>query len=103
MFNKLKKDDGFTMIEMMIVLLIITLLLLIAVPNMTKNNNMAQSKSCDATVKLLESQAGAYEIETGDTLSSLEELADAGYVDRVTCADGEKLNYQNGKVVRVSE
>ncbi|WP_158735117.1 prepilin-type N-terminal cleavage/methylation domain-containing protein [Alteribacillus sp. YIM 98480] len=44
---------GFTMIEMMIVLLIITVLLLIAVPNMVTNNNVAQSKGCDATIHII--------------------------------------------------
>ena len=46
-------ERGFTMIEMMIVLLIITVLLLIAVPNMVKNNHVAQSKGCEATIQLL--------------------------------------------------
>ena len=35
--KKLKKKDGFTLIEMLIVLFIIAILLILIIPNITKN------------------------------------------------------------------
>ncbi|MFC5713355.1 competence type IV pilus major pilin ComGC [Thalassorhabdus alkalitolerans] len=96
----IKNQKGFTLIEMMIVLLIITVLLLIAVPNMVKNNSVAQSKGCEATVDLLQTQVATYEVEHGDRPSSLNNLLEEGYVDRITCPDGSSLTLSNGTVVR---
>ncbi|WP_026674863.1 competence type IV pilus major pilin ComGC [Alkalihalobacterium bogoriense] len=97
----LKKQAGFTLIEMMIVLLIISILLLIAVPNMTKNTAVAGDKSCDATIKLLQTQVGAYEVEKGSLPASLQALQDEGYVDNITCPNNETLSLNtNGVVVK---
>ncbi|MDA3131103.1 competence type IV pilus major pilin ComGC [Aliibacillus thermotolerans] len=96
-------ERGFTMIEMMIVLLIITVLLLIAVPNMVKNNHVAQSKGCEATIQLLEAQVGAYEVEKLEKPSSLEQLQEEGYVDRIVCPDNTPLMLENGRVKKSSE
>lgn len=92
------KESGFTMVEMLIVLLIITVLLLIAIPNVVTNNGVAQNKGCDATIKLLESQAAAYAVEYNKAPSSLGELQEAEYVDRITCPDESPLVLENGKV-----
>lgn len=101
--ERLIRDDGFTMIEMMIVLLIITVLLLIAVPNIVKNNHVAQSKGCDATIQLLEAQVGAYEVEHLQKPTSLEALREEGYVDRIVCPDNTPLILENGQVKKSSK
>ncbi|MBM7633695.1 competence type IV pilus major pilin ComGC [Geomicrobium sediminis] len=91
-------QKGFTLIEMMIVLLIISILLLVAVPNMVKNSDVAHSKSCEATIDLIQSQVGSFSVESGKkaediTLNDLE-----GYVERTTCSDGTELEIVNGIV-----
>ena len=91
-------ERGFTLIEMLVVLMIITILLLIALPNMAKNNEVAAGKGCEATVKLLQTQVHAYEIEHGEKPSSLETLHEEGYVDQITCPNGEVPNFENGIV-----
>lgn len=98
----LKNNKGFTMVEMLIVLLIITVLLLIAIPNIGTNNQVAQSKGCDATVQLLETQAAAYEVEYGSEPSSLQDLVEADYVETITCPDNTPLVYNNGAVSKGS-
>ncbi|QQK79742.1 prepilin-type N-terminal cleavage/methylation domain-containing protein [Salicibibacter cibi] len=98
-----KKDDGFTLIEMMIVLLIISILLLVAIPNMVQNSNVAQSKGCEATVDLVQAQVGSYMVETGDYPSSLSVLVDNDYVDSVTCPDGSRLNLDDNGNVSANE
>lgn len=96
----LKSQEGFTMIEMMIVLLIMSILLLIAVPNMTKSNTVVKQKSCDATVKLLQSEVAQYEMETNTPLTDLQVLVTGGYVDQIQCPDGGSLVLTNGIVSR---
>ncbi|MCL7749867.1 competence protein ComG [Halalkalibacter sp. MEB205] len=80
---------------MLIVLMIISILLLIAVPNMSNNNDVAASKGCEATVKLLQAQVYAYEIEEGELPSHLDVLS-PDYVDKLTCPDGTELDYSPG-------
>lgn len=106
---KNKNENGFTLIEMMIVLMIISIILLIAVPNMTQNNTVAQEKGCSATVDLLQAQVGAYQIEEGVAPESLIDIKD--FIDprnitednRVVCPDQttELILNVEGKVTRV--
>lgn len=91
MLKRFACEKGFTLIEMMIVLLIISILLLIAIPKMDKNASVANSKGCQATVKLLQSQVAAYEIEKGKAPNSLADLSE--YVDHTECHDGSVIEY----------
>jgi competence protein ComGC len=86
-------------IEMMIVLMIISILLMIAVPSMTKSNEVVKKKSCEATVKLVQSQVAAYNSEeTAPLVDDLTPLITNGYVDTVQCPDGTNLILNNGEV-----
>jgi competence protein ComGC len=87
-------ERAFTLIEMMIVLLIISVLLLIAVPNMIKSQDVVQDKSTQATVKLVQSQVAAYQMDHDGTLpASLDELVQQDYVDNIKTPKGETLTY----------
>ncbi|MBG9784107.1 competence type IV pilus major pilin ComGC [Shouchella lehensis] len=103
MKKAMKKDEGFTLIEMLVVLMIISVLLLIALPNMSKNTDMAGGKSCDATKKLVQTQVGAYEVEHGNLPASLDVLVAEKYVDHITCASGKKLVLNGRQVVIENE
>lgn len=94
--------SAFTLIEMMIVLMIISILLLIAVPNMSKSHAIVNDKSCQATVKLVQGQVAAYEMDSGQTLTDLSLLQSNGYIDSVTCPDGTALQLINDVVSAVS-
>ncbi|MBB5173107.1 competence type IV pilus major pilin ComGC [Texcoconibacillus texcoconensis] len=98
-----KSEQGFTLIEMLIVLMIISVLLLIAVPNMAKNNEVATDKSTEATIDLLQAQIAAYEIENRETPESLEVLKKEGYVDQIECPSGGELTIVDGQVVKKDE
>lgn len=94
-----KCERAFTLIEMLVVLMIISILLLIALPSMTKNNEVAANKGCEATVKLLQTQVHAYEIENKNTkLHSLDTLVKEGYVDSIECPNGEVPTFEDGVV-----
>lgn len=98
--NKLKNEKGFTLVEMLIVLMIISVLLLIIVPNLSKNNEVASTKGCEATVKLLQAQVHAYKLEKTQFPENLDVLKDSGYVDKTTCSNEMKIDYDRptGKV-----
>ena len=68
-----KGENGFTLIEMMIVLLIISVLVLIAIPNVTKHSKSIDDKGCKAYVKMVEGQIAAYKMDAINT-RSLEEI-----------------------------
>ncbi|WYP25251.1 competence type IV pilus major pilin ComGC [Alkalihalobacillus sp. FSL W8-0930] len=92
-------QKGFTLVEMLVVLMIISILLLIAIPNMTKNNEVANEKGCDATIKLLQSQVSVYQLEEGIAPSSISDLVDGGYADQGNCPNGDQLELNNQLVV----
>lgn len=97
----LSNDNGFTLIEMLVVLMIISVLLLIAIPSMTKNNEVAADKGCDATIKLLQTQVHAYEIENikqNTSSLTLEKLKEEKYVDNITCPNGKIPSFENNIV-----
>lgn len=95
----LASERAFTLIEMMIVLMIISILLLIAVPNMMKSHQVVKNKSSEATVKLVQSQVAAYQMEKGTLPASLQVLVDEGYVDSIDSPDGGTLTMDaEGKV-----
>lgn len=49
----LRRDDGFTLVEMLIVLLIISVLILITIPNITKHFKTIDNKGCEAYVSII--------------------------------------------------
>ena len=99
MIHYLRSKRGFTLVEMLVVLMIISILLLIAIPNMTKNNEVAGEKGCEATVKLLQAQVSVYELEEGSAPSSISDLITGGYADRDSCPDGSPLELNSQKLV----
>ncbi|ARK31433.1 competence type IV pilus major pilin ComGC [Halalkalibacter krulwichiae] len=88
-----RKQDGFTLIEMLIVLMIISVLLLIVVPNMSKNNDVANDKGCEATVKLIQAQVHAYKLENTSFPQNLDVLESEKYVEKITCPNGADVGY----------
>lgn len=94
-----KEEDGFTLIEMMIVLLIISVLVLIAIPNVTKHSKSIDEKGCAAFVKMVEGQVAAYKMEHHDN-PTIKDLTDEEYLpDEAACPDGTKIEIINGEVI----
>lgn len=50
------KEEGFSLIEMLIVLLIISVLLLITLPNVTKHSASIDEKGCEAFVHIIDDE-----------------------------------------------
>lgn len=94
-----KKEDGFTLIEMLIVLAIISVLIILIVPNLTGKSREVNEKGCDALVKVVQTQVNAYHLDHGHYPSKLTNLVD-DYItdDQLTCPNGVELKYSDGKV-----
>ncbi|KYG30989.1 competence type IV pilus major pilin ComGC [Alkalihalobacillus trypoxylicola] len=102
----IKGEEGFTLIEMLVVLLVISALLLILVPNMTKNTDSAHAKSCEATVKIVQSQVYAYQIDFNELPESIDSLSEylnlpEGSTD-LQCSNGSPLQLDSNGIVRVN-
>lgn len=92
MLAVIKSKKGFTLIEVMVVLVIISILLLVFIPNLTKNQTVANSKSCEASLELVEAQIMAYQMDNnGQSPASASALKEGGYIDRDTCPDGTSI------------
>ena len=91
--KKLNKQNGFTLIEMMIVLLVISVLLIITIPNITKHNSKINKKGCEAFVQMVQAQAQAYEIENQKPPASIDALVEAEYLnkDETSCPNGDSI------------
>jgi len=94
-----KKENGFTLIEMLIVLAIISVLIILIVPNLTGKSSEVNEKGCDALVKVVQTQVNAYHLDHGHYPSQLTNLVDK-YItdDQLTCPNGVELKYKDGKV-----
>ncbi|MDP4169920.1 MAG: competence type IV pilus major pilin ComGC [Bacillota bacterium] len=86
----MKKENGFTLIEMMVVMLVISVLLIITIPNITKNNSNINNKGCQAFVKMVQAQVQSYQMDKGSYPTSVSDLVKEGYLkeNATGCPDG---------------
>jgi competence protein ComGC len=103
--RKRKNEQGFTLIEMMIVMLIISVLLIITIPNVAKHNSNINNKGCEAYVKMVQAQVQAYEMDK-NKVPTLEDLKSDGYLkeDAKGCPNGETVEIaDDGTVTAVAK
>ncbi|WP_235864007.1 competence type IV pilus major pilin ComGC [Sutcliffiella halmapala] len=110
MRKMMKDENGFTLVEMLLVMLVITVLLLIMIPNVTKNTGIIGDKGCDALVKMVEAQMQAYRLETGSNPTSIQDLNDPEYLgdkfdeeDVLSCPNGKVIIINGNEVDTVEE
>jgi len=87
----MKREAGFTLIEMMIVMLIISVLLIITIPNITQHNANINKKGCEAFVDMVQAQVQAFEMDKDHFPADINELIKEGYLKPGTkgCPDGK--------------
>lgn len=99
----LRRDDGFTLVEMLIVLLIISVLILITIPNITKHFKTIDNKGCEAYVKMVDSQIEAYRVEQPrDNDVTIADLSEKEYLKSTDVVNG-KLQCPDGRSVVIVE
>lgn len=101
--KKISCQNGFTLIEMMVVLLIISVLILIAIPNVTKHSATIDDKGCEAYVKMVQGQVEAYRIDV-KAVPTLTDLTDNDYLNEgeTTCPNGAAIQIDAaGRVTEV--
>lgn len=69
-----RKEEGFTLVELMVVVLIIGILVAIAIPVFNAAKSNAQKKSCLANQRTLEGSAQTYAADHDGTLPAVADL-----------------------------
>ncbi|HIZ70880.1 MAG TPA: prepilin-type N-terminal cleavage/methylation domain-containing protein [Candidatus Atopostipes pullistercoris] len=73
-FEKMKKEPGFTLLEMSIVIMIIAALLLLIIPNVGTINEKTEDTTSKAVVSTVETQMELYKMDNPEENLSEEEL-----------------------------
>ncbi|MED1562875.1 competence type IV pilus major pilin ComGC [Alkalihalobacillus alcalophilus] len=100
----IKNERAFTLIEMLVVLMVISVLLLILVPNLTQNQSTANDKSCEATIRLVQSQVYAYQIDEGALPNDMNDMLPYLHLSSDVQLDNDgKLQCPNGDYLEIDE
>jgi prepilin-type N-terminal cleavage/methylation domain-containing protein len=76
-------EEGFTLVEMLVVLFIIGIILAIAIPNLQSAGDKAKQRADEANRKLISTQADHFFLENGYYPKSVEELVNKKYLRSV--------------------
>src|SRR5699024_2877969 len=100
----LKKQEGFTLIEMLIVLMIITVLIILIVPSLANRTKEVNAKGCDALQKSVQAKVNVYQLEENKLHDTLKDLVDKKNTtsEPTTCNDATKLT-QNNEIISTSK
>ena len=74
------KDEGFTLIELMVVVLIIGILVAIAIPVFNSAKANAQRKSCYANQRTIEGAGNTFQAENNVAPANIQALVNADYL-----------------------
>ncbi|MBQ9841284.1 MAG: competence protein ComGC [Erysipelotrichaceae bacterium] len=84
---------GFTVLEMILVLTIIMIVFMITLPNIQQKRDIVNNKGCDVLVEVVNSQILMYQLETGETDVSMDDLIREGYLkeSQRKCPNGKEI------------
>ena len=89
-----RKEEGFTLVELMVVVLIIGILVAIAIPVFGAAKSNAQKKSCFANQRTIEGAANSYLAEANLYPGTVAVLENAGYLKSIPkCPIAPAPNY----------
>lgn len=99
--KQLKNNEGFTLLEMVIVVIIIAILFLLSVPNIQKTLDIVDTKGCNALSKTVDSAILQYRLEYEDNPNSVEDLIREGLLteEQTECEGGKTISIYDGQAV----
>ena len=80
-----RRDEGFTLVELMVVVLIIGILVAIAIPVFNAAKANAQLKSCYANQRTIEGSAQTFNAESGVLPTGVDDLVPTFVKESPTC------------------
>ncbi|MCT0164012.1 prepilin-type N-terminal cleavage/methylation domain-containing protein [Lactobacillus helveticus] len=101
---KNRRQEGFTLIEMVVVIAIIVILMVLIVPNMLDQKEKAENKTSDAFKTTLQTQVEMYKDDDHGTPTKFDELLKGDYLtqDQVSKAN-KSFKLENGKVAEINK
>lgn len=79
LFRRLKKEEGFTLVELMVVIVIIGILVAIAVPMYNRSQAEAQNRACQANLRIIDGAISQWLVVNGKTVDQAKsDLAGTG-------------------------
>ena len=97
----MKRNMGFSLIELIFCLSIILVILLLVIPYVTSKNDIVKNKSCKAQIEVVNSQIILYEIEHEQLPTSISQLTSGSkpYLTekQATCPNGKSIYISDGQ------
>lgn len=100
--KKLKDEQGFTLVEMLLVLLVISVLIILIIPNIAAQSENVQNTGCEAQVRMVQSQVEAYTLNEGMPPQTINDLIPT-YLSssQTSCQNGDEIIVTDGVASRV--
>lgn len=89
---------GFTLLEMIFVLTVISIIFLLTIPNIQKVLNIANTKACEAQLKIVDAAILQYRL-IYDEESSISDLISEGLITekQSSCSNNQNIEISDGK------
>lgn len=100
--KKYKSEQGFTLMEVLIVLFIIGIIIAIALPNLKSARERAREKADSANRRMIGAQADQFFLEFGRYPSSVGELVQKNYLRSIPTCPGGKGKYVINRTANTS-